>query len=311
MNNPTCFFSKAKVNKKVVASAVMILFGVSLASATSLELTITNNGPDGGVFITPIWVGFHNGSFDSYDGGAPTAPELERLAEDGNTAPISDAFDTNGTLVPTGVAQTGTRQQGTVGGGPVGPGASVSQTFDVDLADANRFFSYASMVIPSNDYFIANGSPVAHDLSSLDGAPAGSMISFDIGLANFINDAGTELNFENLGAGMVDESVAGLGLLGPGFVGQSLPDTGTPEGGVIGNVLGDPFTSDLLSGFPGLNFNDSSLYPNGIASVKLTVLADPANPIPEPSTIALTILGLGTIVAVKRRKDKQSISTKA
>ena len=30
----------------------------------------------------PFWVALHNGVFDSYDGGAPSSPELERIAED-------------------------------------------------------------------------------------------------------------------------------------------------------------------------------------------------------------------------------------
>ena len=68
-----------------VLGTVAIIF-VSLAAsngfpaAVELEVTVTNNSPAGGVAITPVWVGFHNGSFDSYDGGATTAGQLEALA---------------------------------------------------------------------------------------------------------------------------------------------------------------------------------------------------------------------------------------
>ena len=81
-----------------------------------------------------------------------------------------------------------------------------------------------------------NGDHLAHDLSSLNGAPVGTSISFNIGTPGTVNDAGTETNFENLGAGTVDASVAGLGILGAGYVGQSVANTGTVEGGVIANI---------------------------------------------------------------------------
>ena len=148
------------------ATAALIAGAASQASALSLKVTITNIAPAGGTILTPVWVGFHNGSFDSYDGGTASAPELERLAEDGNTAPLSSVFGANGTLVATGTAQVGTRVQDTLGG-LLTPGNFVTNTFAVDNTGANRYFSYASMVLPSNDYYIANGNPLAHDLSSL------------------------------------------------------------------------------------------------------------------------------------------------
>ena len=298
----------ARRNTLLAVCTTFFLLQLSPSIATTVELTITNNSPAGGVFFTPVWVGFHNGSFDSYDGGTPSAPEFERLVEDGNNGPLSTVFDANGTLAPSAppvASQTGTRQQGNLGAGPIGPGSTVSQPFDIDTADANRYLSYASMVLPSNDYYIANGDPLAHDLVGLDGAPIGTMISFNIGLPSSVNDAGTEVNFENLGAGMIDESVAGLGLLGAGFVGQSAPDTGTPQGGVNENVLGDPFTPELLASFPDLNFNDAALYPNGIATVKLTVVPS-ASPVPEPSTIGLAIMGFGALIGIARRRNESS-----
>ncbi|MDJ0790114.1 MAG: spondin domain-containing protein, partial [Myxococcota bacterium] len=177
-------------------SLVMTL-GLSLillsnpALAVQLRVTVENTGPDGGVYLTPVWVGFHNGSFDSYDGGSPAAPELEALAEDGNNGPISAAFGAGETLVPTGVAPSGARVQGNLGGAPIAPGASATAKFEVDTTGANPFFSYAAMVLPTNDYFVANGSPVAHDLSGL--VNEGDILSFAIGLPGTVNDAGTEV----------------------------------------------------------------------------------------------------------------------
>ena len=73
----------------------------------------------------------------------------------------------------------------------------------------NRYFSYASMVIPSNDAFVANGSPVAHPIFDDSGVFVGSRFVVS---GDEANDAGTELNDE------LPENTA--------FFGQMAPDTG-------------------------------------------------------------------------------------
>ena len=45
-----------------------------------VEVTIENRAPMNGTRQTPFWVALHNGVFDSYDGGAPSSPALERIA---------------------------------------------------------------------------------------------------------------------------------------------------------------------------------------------------------------------------------------
>ena len=72
------------------------------------------------------------------------------------------------------------------------PGQSVSRLFTVDT-DVNRYFSYVSMVIPSNDAFIANGSPTAHPIFN----DLGRWVAEDFTVSGAaVNDAGTELNDE-------------------------------------------------------------------------------------------------------------------
>ncbi len=63
---------------------------------TQVIVPIENLAPENGTFLTPFWVGFHNGNFDTYDRNAPISPALESLAEDGNTAPISQEFLNSG-----------------------------------------------------------------------------------------------------------------------------------------------------------------------------------------------------------------------
>lgn len=211
----------------VVAIAVAMVMD-SKVQANEVRVTIENNATAGGVYLTPLWVGFHDGSFDSYNNGLSSQEGLERIAEDGNPAVISSDFLGGYTYIDDSGAdpvsarllssQAGAdRVDGVVGGAPIGPGQSVSQDFSIDSDGSNRYLSYASMVLPSNDYYVANGDPTAWDLASLYDAPLGTSITFNIGLAGEVNDAGTEVNFANIsGPGdMEDDSVAGLGLLGP------------------------------------------------------------------------------------------------
>ena len=129
-----------------------------------VTVVIENLAPPGGNYLTPVWVGFHDGSFDLYDRGAPASGAIERLAEDGDTGPLSMAFD--------GGAQATIPSD--VGIPPLAPGETATMTFTLDGRDpSNRYFSYASMVIPSNDAFNANGDPRAYRVFNPGGTCAG------------------------------------------------------------------------------------------------------------------------------------------
>ena len=287
-----------------MATALLGCFG-SLVSAQTIDVRveIKNNSPDGGVAITPAWVGFHSGSFDSYNGGLAAQPGLESIAEDGATALVSSQFldfdAANGgytyvgpgpanALVRTNDLRDQYRVDGTLvdddGTPPLLPGESVSQDFTIRIDGSNRYFSYLSMVLPSNDFFVANGNPLAHDLHTLyDGEGS---ITFDIGLPGTINDAGTEAASYNTSA------ANGLfGLAG----GQSGPDTPAGNLGLdIANVAGDPFGDFGIATPAAFNFNDAGVYPNGIATVTLTV-------VPEPSSSVIAIAAIGLLGIFRRR----------
>ncbi|MEL7077588.1 MAG: spondin domain-containing protein [Cyanobacteria bacterium J06582_2] len=181
-------------------------------SETNVTVTIENLAPESGTFITPTWVGFHNGEFDTYDLGRPVSPGLESLAEDGAADGIAAEFiaSGNGTVEGTLVGTDGVA-------GPIDPGEVVSQTFSLDSDDPNsRYFNYASMLLPSNDAFIANGDPTAIPVFDA----AGNFIGADfIVYGDRILDAGTEVN---------DEAVDSTA-----FFGQSAPNTGETEDGVV------------------------------------------------------------------------------
>ena len=290
-----------------LSATVVALALVSTASAVDVVVTIENLAPSNGVAITPVWVGFHSGSFDSYNGGLGAQPGLERVAEDGNTNVVSSQFldfdaanggytyvDNSGTpanaLVRTGDLTDQNRVDGTIGSAtgppPIAPGGSASQQFSLQIDGSNRYFSYLSMVLPSNDFFVANGNPLAHDLASLyDGD---GEISFLIGAPGTVNDAGTEE--EDFDFTAANGLFPGRGLP----AGQGGPDQGPADAStVITNVAGDAYAGFLNSAgvdLTGLNFND---YNGGIARITITA-------IPEPGTAVLLMAGLLALGSTRR-----------
>lgn len=83
--------------------AVAIAGANTHAQTQQVRVEIQSNAPQGGVALTPLWVGFHNGSFDSYNGGLSAEEGLERIAEDGNASVLSNDFLAGRTYVQNGV----------------------------------------------------------------------------------------------------------------------------------------------------------------------------------------------------------------
>lgn len=171
------------------------------------KIKVTNEAPENGTCQTPVWVGIHDGSFDSYDRDAPASAGLERIAEDGTPGPISDEFN----------AVSGSVWDGVVGDAPLCFEASAELAFEVRVAPGRPlYFSYATMVLPSNDAFLANGNPMAFPIFDESGAFV--PVSF-VDIGSDVLDAGTEDN---------DEIPANTA-----FFGQMAPDTGSIEAGVV------------------------------------------------------------------------------
>jgi len=239
--------------KTIIAAVIVLTSNVTQAQdSTTIRVTIENIAPDNGVVLTPVWVGFHNGNFDSYNGGLRSLPGLERLAEDGNNSLISAQFldfdprrggytyidnsrrRPRSRLVRTGDLTDINRQDATLGAAPIRPGETVSRVFELRNDGSNNYFSYASMVLPTNDFFIANGNPLAHSIAGL--LESGGETSFFIGTPEGgVNDAGTEREDFNFSAG--NGLFAGRNLP----AGQARPNQGRRLRRAIANVEGNPF----------------------------------------------------------------------
>jgi len=206
------------------------------ANPVEVKVIVENLAPENGTYLTPVWIGFQNGGFDTYDSGAPLTVGGERMAEDGDASELSQEFLDSGY----GVVDA------TIGGGPIAPGETVMETFILDSNDErSRFLDYFSMVIPSNDAFIANGNPEAHEIFDEDGNFIGADF---LVLGNEVNDGGTEVNDE------LPENTA--------FFGQTMGNTGVTEGGVVtdhpgfnpvgsGGILDDPMFANADFTVPG------------------------------------------------------------
>jgi hypothetical protein len=192
---------------------------------------------------------------------------LERLDEVFNTMPLGNDLVMSG--------------NGTVDGAfppapPIAPGDLFSRTFVLDeLSPMSRFFSYASMIIPSNDAFIANGNPMAHQVFDMSGnfTPVSILV-----MGSHVLDAGTEVN---------DEIPANTA-----FLAQMGPDTGTPENGVVGPHGGFLPGGNILMAFPNADFTQP-----GYQVARITV-----EQVPEPGTWVLMLSGLAGAAWMRRRR---------
>ena len=247
------------MNRTLLLSAVFVSLAASTASGqlTRVRVTVENLAPSQGTFQTPFWIGFHDGTFDLYDMGVPASTplgtdSLERIAEDGNAAPLIADFAAS----PAGTVDGLVRGPNIP---PIGPGESGGTSFLLDgTANSSRYLSYASMIIPSNDAFVANGNPLTHRIFD----DAGNFVGESFFVAGSeVLDAGTEIN---------DEAPANTA-----FFGQMMPDTGVDEGGVIG------FHPGFLPAAPGnilgdFNFASGTFDAPGFSMVRIGVRAAPA-----------------------------------
>lgn len=281
-----------KVNLKRYALGLIatgVISSGAYAEPTRITVQIENVAPMQGTFVTPVWVGLHDGAaFDTYNGNTPASSRpiagsnaLESICEDGSTAAISSDFTT---LQPLG-------QQSTLPGpnGPIAPGEMTSFSFVVDSDDPNtRYFSYASMILPSNDFCVSNGSPLAHPLFN----DQGEFIAESFFVAgNEALDAGTEVN---------DELPANTA-----FFGQAAPNTSVDEGGNIGTLGSDinGITGFLPRGSGGIlddvRFREGDFSQAGYSFLKFKFTAAPA--ITENLLFSTFLFGSNEVPAVRSR----------
>jgi hypothetical protein len=230
-NNPTAFFNDPEY------PVVRIIIEQLPVEYRNIEVEVTNLAPEQGTILTPFWLGLHDGSFDHFDAGSAASTGIERIAEDGNAAPLSELFAARSTFgmdtVLTGPAN------------PNGPplffqGQSNSLFLTVDAnSPAHSYLSFASMILPSNDAFIGNDDPLAHKIYNQGFFTGGEFTIY----GSSVYDAGTEVN---------DEAAQNVPVLG-----QAAPNTGTTENSIVTFHPGFAEGGPILTQFPNATFTEN------------------------------------------------------
>ncbi len=263
-----------RVMSSAVRAATLLCVAASAAHAQSrtVTVTITNLAAANSVSFAPTHLGFHRGVFDAFNIGAVGAPGIVSVAEGGAGGQWQADF----------AAADPTATRGTIGMALL-PGQSRSQSFIVN-AGLNRFFTFASMVIPSNDFFIGNDNPMQYRL-------------FD-DAGNLLINSITQTSRQIWDAGSETFSIAGAAFLVNG-----VNDVRTPQNGVVSfnfeELLG--FNGEMTAG--GYVFNSGLTAGQPIYRIEFASVAV----VPEPSSMILLGTGLMMLgVAVRRKRAQQA-----
>lgn len=248
----------------------------SQAAIVNVTVTFENLAPVNSVSFAPLRVGFNNGTFDSFNIGTTATAPIVSIAEGGG----------GGDWFPAFAAADPTAVLGTVGGALVptanaggGFASMASQTFTIDT-NVNRFFTFASMVIPSNDLFIGNDNPAAFQILDTSGNLLISQINQT---AAQIWDANSEVAIAANAA----------------FVAGGINNNRVAEGGTVAFDFTELNVFNGLTTGAGYSFTNSLAASTDIGRISLTVTA-----VPEPSSMALVgLVGVGAFVRRLRRKS--------
>ena len=119
------------------------LFLAAQSQALEVQVKIENLSPEGGLYFTPVWVGFHDGNFDVYDQGSTASEGLERFAEDGDFAALRNDFANT-----SGLDAVMVNPEGFAGAPVFDPGLASYEVFDLDPV-AQQYFSYGTTMLLS------------------------------------------------------------------------------------------------------------------------------------------------------------------
>lgn len=181
---------------------------VNGSASGTFDVTISTIGVDAGFpTLTPVVWALHTSATALFTAGAPASAGLEALAEDGATAALEAALTADAAVGSSGVQAMAT---GASTAGPIDPGGSY--TFSVTPDATHRYLSFATMLVPSNDAFLAFG-PAGVALLNAAGNPRSDMdIATDIAATLAAWDAGTEQN--QAGAAGSDQAPRGTANTG-------------------------------------------------------------------------------------------------
>ncbi|MEM7576499.1 MAG: spondin domain-containing protein [Planctomycetota bacterium] len=268
--------------------AGLAVFNLSSANAQAvgdIQIDIAH-GNQTDLSLTPVWFGFHNGAFDMFDVGSPADAVLgtnavELVAELGDVSQITADFtaapgipgDIQGVVTAVGT--------GSLAAPPIQPGETGTGFVTPINPSGYQYFSFLSMIVPTNDTFIGNDDPLAYrvfnDDDQLIDAMGNPTLERVITLtAADVLDAATEVN-NGIGAAFTQGQDGTLG---------------TDENGNV--TLGSDLSAFLgVTDVTGRTINDLITGDEVLATITLSI-------VPEPATASL--LGLGALAVVRRKR---------
>ncbi len=255
---------------KLALSATLLagLAPAAQAAQVQVQVTVENLSPGNSVAIAPLRLGFHSGVFDAFNIGQAAGAEIMTLAESGSDALWNPAFQaadpgaTLGSVPPAGI----------IGG------ETSSASFMVD-SDLNPYFSFAAMVVPSNDFFIGNDDPLQYRLLDAGGNLLISSITLK---SRDIWDAGSEV-YNPLTAAFVT-------------VGNAAERA--DQNSVVALNFGE------FNGYNGLTTARGYVFDSQLAAdTAVYRISFDVAPVPEPETYAMLLAGLGLLGMTARRRS--------
>lgn len=261
---------------------ILSMLGVSLTLLVSLQpagamqvtVEVENLAPQGGVYLSPVWVGFDGPQFRLFttvDTSAPSAA-LTRLATQGDASILQQEFRQT---VRDGVEGLIGASEGSSGAPNLAPGVTARQSFDLD-PQTNRYLTFAAKVYPSTDGYIAGEQAI--DLFTADGQFKGKQI---------ITILGSEILRATTKSGGTDESDSdrdtatstSADTTAKTSLVMTDTTTATVSGSDLSRVSFDPVASDCS-------------LPNAVIA-RITV-------VPEPATIFLLAGGSLALLSGRR-----------
>lgn len=242
------------------------LAGSASAQVVDLRVSVENLAPQNSVAFAPLRVGFNNGTYDSFDNGSAATAAIVSIAEGGSGSDWFPAFmaadptATLGTVVPNPA-------------GPLLPGGTAFAVFSVDT-QVNPFFTFGSMVVPSNDHFIGNDDPQQYRLFDSSGALQINSISQ---FGSSVWDAGSEVTDP----------------MNAAFLAVGMNSGRTPENGVVSFNFTELDAYNGLQTGAGYTFDRQFGASDEIYRITFTVVPSPAG---------LAVLGVGGLVGLRRRR---------
>jgi hypothetical protein len=255
--------------------ATFLLSVGSQSMAGELQITVTNQQPGGGFAFTPVWIGVHDGTFSTFSSGGTASSAVQAVAELGDVSGLVADFSGQGS-------------QTVVGGSPFLPGATASTVLSVADPVIHQYLSYASMIVPSNDFFMGNADPTAFRLFD-DGGNFLGPLTINVFGRN-IWDAGTEVNDITFGAAFI----AGVSAL------DHVAENRTIDLVFGGSADFTAYLNSIDGRTTAGGYDISHLITSNdlIATIQISA-------VPEPSTVTLLGIGVvGTALLARRSRGR-------